>query len=264
MKLSDRGYRKIKAYEGYARRLPDGSCTAYQEKINGKLDIATIGYGCTVGVKMGDVWTEAQADAKLREEIAKHERRVVQLVTAEVNQNEFDALVSFDYNTGGLAKSTILKRLNAGDKEGAAAAFAAWNKFGGKASKGLTARRASEAALFLEPVGDVAPDYMPQKPAPTLKEQIQPIIDVAVPVAKVAVPTGGGVAVAVQQQAVTMPKPPTAILETATQWKSFAGDVVLFFGWMLGNPKALVVIGAAGAAVWLGPKFAPKIFGGGS
>lgn len=190
MNLSDRGYRKIKAYEGFARRLPDGSCTAYQEKINGKLDIPTIGYGCTLGVKMGDVWTEAQADAKLREEIAKHERRVVQLVTAEVNQNEFDALVSFDYNTGGLAKSTILKRLNAGDRTGAAEAFAAWNKFGGKASKGLTARRASEAALFLEPVGDVAPDYMPQKPAPTVKEQVQPAIDAVKAALPVLVPAG--------------------------------------------------------------------------
>ena len=123
MQLSERGYRKIKAYEGYGRRLPDGSCTAYQEKINGKLDIPTLGYGCTVGVKMGDVWTEAEADAKLRTEIAKHERRVAQLVTVEINQNETDALVSFDFNTGGLAKSTILKRLNAGDREGAAAAF---------------------------------------------------------------------------------------------------------------------------------------------
>lgn len=261
MQLSERGYRKIKAYEGYARRLPDGSCTAYQERINGKLDIATIGYGCTVGVKMGDVWTESQADAKLRDEIAKHERRVVQLVTAEVNQNEFDALVSFDYNTGGLAKSTILKRLNAGDRTGAAAAFAAWNKFGGKASKGLTARRASEAALFLEPVGDVAPDYMPQTPAPTIKEQVQPVIDAAKAAAPVLVPAGGAGAVAVQQQAVTMPKPPVAILETATAWKGFSAQVLEFGTFAVSNPKSIAVIAVAGAAVWFGPKVAPKLFG---
>ena len=162
MQLSERGYRKIKAYEGYGRKLPDGGCTAYQEKINGKLDIPTIGYGCTKGVRMGDVWSKDQAEAQLRSEIAKHEARVVRLVTVDINQNEFDALVSFDFNTGGLAKSTILKRLNADDRHAAASAFAAWNKFGGKPSRALTARRASEAALFLEPVGEAAPDYMPQ------------------------------------------------------------------------------------------------------
>lgn len=162
MQLSERGYRKIKSYEGYGRKLPDGGCTAYQERINGKLDIPTIGYGCTSNVKMGDVWSRDKAEDALRAEIAKHEARVVRLVTVDINQNEFDALVSFDFNTGGLAKSTVLKRLNADDRHGAAQAFGAWNKFGGKASRALTARRASEAALFLEPVGEVAPDYMPQ------------------------------------------------------------------------------------------------------
>jgi lysozyme len=250
MKLSDRGYRKIKAYEGYARRLPDGSCTAYQEKINGKLDIATVGYGCTLGVKMGDVWTEAQADAKLRDEIAKHERRVMQLVTVDINQNEFDSLTSFDFNTGGLAKSTILKRLNAGDRAGAAAAFAQWNKFGGKPSKGLTARRASEAAMFLEPVGDVTPDYMPQ----TVEASRPPVT--ATQAATVATV---GVSAVTQ-----IPKPPVAILESASAWKGFSVQVLEFGTFALSSPKSIAVILVAGAAVWFGPRLAPKLFGGGS
>ena len=53
MTLSDRGFRKIKAYEGYGKSLPDGGCVAYRERINGKLDIWTIGYGCTEGIDGG-------------------------------------------------------------------------------------------------------------------------------------------------------------------------------------------------------------------
>lgn len=162
MNLSERGYRKIKSYEGFGKRLPDGSCCAYQERINGKLDVATIGYGCTKGVTMGMVWTAGEADAALRVEIAKHEATVTRLVTVDLNQNEFDALVSFDFNTGGLGKSSILKLLNAGDQPGAAKAFALWNKFGGKPAKALIARRADEAALFLEPTEPAEPHTMPQ------------------------------------------------------------------------------------------------------
>jgi lysozyme len=65
-----------------------------------------------------------------------------------VSQNEWDALVSFHYNTGGLPKSTLLQKLNSGDRKGAAAEFHRWNKGGGKVLPGLTRRRASESLLF--------------------------------------------------------------------------------------------------------------------
>lgn len=248
MNLSERGFRKIKAYEGYGRKLPDGSCTAYQERINGKLDIPTIGFGCTVDVKMGDVWTLEQAEAALRNEIAKHEAVVTRLVTVEINQNEYDALVSFDYNTGGLAKSTILKRLNAGDRDGAAKAFAQWNKFGGKPSKGLTARRADEAAMFLEPVGDVAPDYMPQDAEPAAQKPSRTAVAGAA-----ATAATGAVSVV---QTITPPS-----LEQAKAWKGFASEAAEMATWAFASPKAIGIIAVALLAVLVGPRVAPKLFG---
>jgi GH24 family phage-related lysozyme (muramidase) len=168
MKISDRGLEIIKKFEGYHKARPDGGCEAYQERINGKLDIPTIGWGCTEGVYMGLVWTKEQAEEGLRRELAKHEAAVTRLVTVELNQNQFDALCSFCYNLGegNLSKSTLLRKLNAGDYDGAAAEFARWDKFKGTSVKGLAARRAREAALFLEPAGPVEPSYMPQQPEP--------------------------------------------------------------------------------------------------
>ena len=64
MNLSDNGLKKIESYEGYGKAMPDGSCMAYQDKFHGHLDVPTIGFGCTVGVEMGMVWTRAEADAK--------------------------------------------------------------------------------------------------------------------------------------------------------------------------------------------------------
>jgi lysozyme len=155
----------IKKFEGYGQALKDGSgrCTAYQEVINGKRDIPTIGWGCTKGVKMGDVWTKDQAEAALMHELNKHSERVTRLVTIELNENEFGALVSFDYNCGGLRDKT-LRTINKGDRQAIVKALGQWNKFGGKVANGLVSRRAAEVALFLKPVEDVAPDYMPQQP----------------------------------------------------------------------------------------------------
>lgn len=168
MKISDRGLSIIKRFEGYHKEQADGSCKAYQERINGKLDIPTIGWGCTEGVTMGMTWTRAEAEEGLKRELAKHEAAVTRLVTVALNQNQFDALCSFCYNLGegNLGKSTLLKKLNAGDFDGAAAEFQRWSHFKGTTAKGLQARRAREAALFLEPVGPVDADYMPQTVAP--------------------------------------------------------------------------------------------------
>ena len=163
MKLSERGFRKIKNYEGYGKALPDGGCVSYREKINGKLDIWTAGYGATEGVDGTTRWTKDEAEAALRTEIAKHEAIVTRLVTVDLNQNERDGLISFSYNTGALAKSSILRLLNAGDRAGAANAFALYNKFGGKPCKALISRRADEAALFLEPIEPATEATMPQQ-----------------------------------------------------------------------------------------------------
>jgi len=153
----------VKLFEGYGKRLPDGRCAAYQEKINGKLDIPTIGYGCTKGVTMGMIWTEAEAEEALCRELRIHAERVTRLITIELNDHERGALISFDYNTGGL-KGNTLKAINSGDRKRAVAALKQWNKFGGKECAGLVRRRAAEVALFLKPVEEPYIDFMPQQP----------------------------------------------------------------------------------------------------
>jgi len=177
MRISNAGLNIVKEFEGYVRALPNGDCEAYRCLVGRRKDGTpiydgkwTIGWGCTEGIKEGMVWTRAQAEAGLRREIEKSERQVTRVVTVPLNQNQFDALVSFDYNVGdgALEKSTVLRRLNAGDYAGAANAFAMWNKSQGVVVPGLVSRRAKEAALFLTPPRTEAADepaqlVMPQK-----------------------------------------------------------------------------------------------------
>ena len=168
MNISDKGLAFIKNFEAYMRKLPDGGCTAYREVLghkNGKpiLDIPTIGYGCTEGVAMGDVWSADEAEAAFRKEIAKHAAIVNRLVTVDLTQGQFDALCSFNYNCGKLGTSTLLKKLNAGDAEGAAEEFANYTLAGGVRLKGLVRRRAGEKALFLSDTPERDPEHCPQQ-----------------------------------------------------------------------------------------------------
>lgn len=170
MKISEEGLRLIRSFEGYHTRLKDGSCTAYQTYLGKdrlgrkKYDVPTIGYGCTHGVEMGMVWSEAEAVEGLHREMKTFEDAVARLVTVSVNQNERDALISFAYNLGetNLAKSTLLRKLNKGDRLGAAKEFHRHNRAGGIVQPGLVARRAREAALFLKPTEAPTEPYMPQ------------------------------------------------------------------------------------------------------
>lgn len=165
MKISDEGLRLVRSFEGYHTRLKDGSCAAYLCPAR----VPTIGWGTTEGVKLGMVWTEAEATAALLREIAKFETAVNTSVTVEINQNEFDAMVSLAYNIGvaGFKRSSVLKRLNKGDRTGAARAFHMWNRGGGRVLKGLVSRRAREAALFLKPVERPEEPFMPQAVEPS-------------------------------------------------------------------------------------------------
>jgi lysozyme len=70
-------------------------------------------------------------------------------VKVGITQNQFDALVSFDFNTGALHRSTLLKLLNAGDKARAANEFLKWTRAAGRVLAGLTRRREEERKLFL-------------------------------------------------------------------------------------------------------------------
>ena len=149
MKTSEKGLAMIESFEG---------CLL---KASNKLDgVWTIGYGQTgryygKRVRRGMTTTKAEAHAWLRDHSIKtYEDAVTQAVKVPLNQNQFDALVSFTYNVGigALKQSTALRKLNAGDYAGAADALTMWTKFKGKVLAGLVRRRKEERALFLTPV----------------------------------------------------------------------------------------------------------------
>lgn len=151
MKTNDEGVELIKAHEGL--RLE-----AYPDPAHG-WKVPTVGHGHTSAagapeVTRGMKITAAQADQILRADLAKFEQAVTRNVKVPLSENQFAALVSFTFNLGegNLKKSTLLKKLNAGDYAAAAAEFGKWNKAGGKVLAGLTKRRASERALFEKPV----------------------------------------------------------------------------------------------------------------
>lgn len=141
MKTSETGLNLIKRFEGF--RAKSYKCPA---------GIWTIGYGHTNGVKKGMVIDELKAETFLSIDVQKCEYAINTLVKTELNQNQFDALVSFIYNigTGAFAKSTMLKFLNAGHFPLAAGQFDRWNKVNGVVSKGLISRRNAEKKLFLK------------------------------------------------------------------------------------------------------------------
>lgn len=122
--------------------------------------IPTIGLGTTrypdgKAVTMNDPpITKVQAYEFLKSHLDGDCKAVSGLVKVEVNDNQFAALVSFAYNVGrsALASSTLLKKLNSGDLDGAANQFLRWDHAAGVVVKGLTRRRQAERALFLHPV----------------------------------------------------------------------------------------------------------------
>lgn len=149
MRISEKGLAMIEKFEG---------CLL---KASNKLDgVWTIGYGQTgryygKRVRRGMTTTKAEAHAWLRgHSIKTYEDAVTQAVKVPLNQNQFDALVSFTYNVGvgALKQSTALRKLNAGDYAGAADALTMWTKCRRKVLAGLVRRRKEERALFLTPV----------------------------------------------------------------------------------------------------------------
>jgi len=114
----------------------------------------TIGWGHTGSdVVPGLRWTQAQADTALARDLTPREQTVNGLISRNLTPNQFAALVSFEYNSGALAGSTLLKCVNAGDFAAAAAEFGKWVKGGTplQTLPGLVRRRAAERALFLKP-----------------------------------------------------------------------------------------------------------------
>lgn len=113
--------------------------------------IPTICEGVTKGVKLGDVKTDAECDAMFTLELMGHKQDVDRLVKVPMTPNEEAAWISFVYNVGApaFAKSTALRKLNAGDHVGACNEMTRWVYAGGKKLRGLERRRAAERELCL-------------------------------------------------------------------------------------------------------------------
>ena len=150
MKIVDKTGRKgidlIKKFEGF-RSKP------YLDAVG----IPTIGYGAThygngVKVKMTDKpITEEQGVELLKRMLKEYDNYVNRLLKVQVNQNQFDALVSFTYNLGGgaLSQSTLLKRVNVNPNDpDIRNQFMRWTKAGGRELSGLVRRRKEEANLY--------------------------------------------------------------------------------------------------------------------
>ena len=143
MEVSKRGLALIQQFEGLRLK-------AYSDSAG----VPTIGYGSTRGVRMGDEITEAQAIELLAADVDRHADGVRRAVNVSLNQNQFDALVSFTFNVGvgALQRSTLLRKLNAGDYTAAANELMRWVYAGGQELRGLVRRREAERQLFMEPV----------------------------------------------------------------------------------------------------------------
>jgi GH24 family phage-related lysozyme (muramidase) len=143
VKISEAGLSLIKSFEGCV-------LTAYLDAVG----IWTVGYGHTgPSVHRGLTITQKLAEDILAQDVRRFELGVLNNVKVNLNQNEFDALVSFSFNVGvnALKNSTLLRLLNDGaDRSIVAAEFLRWNKGGDKVLEGLTRRRQAEKALFLQ------------------------------------------------------------------------------------------------------------------
>lgn len=111
----------------------------------------TIGYGATgPGIEKGVTWTQQQADDRLVSDMGKFMAGVRRLVLVKLQPNELGALTSFAYNVGlrKFERSTLLRLLNAGNKQAAAGQFKSWVMADGKVLQGLVRRRGAERAVF--------------------------------------------------------------------------------------------------------------------
>ncbi|WP_179038247.1 lysozyme [Limnobaculum xujianqingii] len=143
MITSQKGIDLIKQFEGLELK-------AYPDPATGGKPW-TIGYGHTEDVKQGDKISELEAEEFLKDDLKLFEAEVSRLVKVSINQNQFDALVSFAFNLGSnaLKGSTLLKRLNEGNFHSAADQFTRWVYANNKFMQGLYNRRQAERELFL-------------------------------------------------------------------------------------------------------------------
>jgi GH24 family phage-related lysozyme (muramidase) len=148
--LGAKGAELIKSFESCEDKLPDGRFKAYPDPGSKDGKPWTIGWGSTGPDVVPDtVWTQDQCDERFERDIVAYVNEVAAAIgDAPTTQNQFDAMVSFHYNTGKIREATLLRRHKAGDYRGAQEAFMWWNKNDGKVMRGLTRRRKAEADLY--------------------------------------------------------------------------------------------------------------------
>lgn len=142
MKTSNNGRALIEAFEGLFLH-------AYQDSVG----VWTIGYGHTsaaggLAVNPGMTITREQADEMLADDLSRVEQNVESCIHVPLQQYEFDALVSFDFNTGSLRKGSIDDKINQGKKQAAMNTLLLYNHAGGNVLAGLTRRRHAEKLMF--------------------------------------------------------------------------------------------------------------------
>lgn len=157
MKTGETGLNLIKAYEGLRLSAQAERMASEAVGAGASDDVWTVGYGHKRTAGRGMAITEREAARLLADDIRPIEDLIKANVRCPLNQNEHDALVSLVFNIGekNFRRSTVLARLNDGDKLGAAEAFERWSRarIDGKLVKldGLVRRRAAEKSLFLMP-----------------------------------------------------------------------------------------------------------------
>ncbi|GLS46429.1 lysozyme [Methylobacterium brachythecii] len=146
------GIAVLKAREGVRLK-------AYRDSVG----VPTIGYGHTRGVRLGQSITQGQADALFLEDLAGHALPILSCVTVPVEDHERDALISIAFNIGvaGFRNSTFLRRLNTGDRAGAAEAILAWRK-----PPEILSRRQAETDQFRTPYASAPPKARRSDPRP--------------------------------------------------------------------------------------------------
>lgn len=205
MRISQRGLDFIKGFERFVPYPYDDKVAPVRGKyvewkggpVKGTL---TIGYGHTdkakhpLKIKAGLRITEKEACQILDVDLDECEDAVNRLVKVPLTQGQFDALTSLVFNigTGAFSKSSILRKLNVGEYEGARAAFDLYVKSGGEYMRGLQRRRDGEQALW----GDATPEVPPAPEAHHVAE-----VDKESWTKEDAAVTGGGIAGTLQTAA---------------------------------------------------------------
>lgn len=142
----------VKPFEGYAKRLSDGGCRAYPDPATHGAPW-TIGWGCTGNdITPDTVWSKDKAQEELDKHLLYFTSKAIRMSPSLITSGDrrLAAIISFNYNCGlGRYRiSTLKKRVDARDWEGACEEIVKWNKASGRVLVGLTRRRLAESALL--------------------------------------------------------------------------------------------------------------------